>query len=56
MYGEHVYDYTYYLPVEKNTTKNIRIELLQLTGKRVEIKSSETPTNVVLQFRRFSVW
>jgi len=41
---EHIYDYIYYLPVEKYTIKNIRIEILQLTGKRVECKSSKTPT------------
>ena len=31
--GEHIYDYIYYLPVEKPTVKNMWIEILQLTGK-----------------------
>ena len=44
MYGEQIYDYIYYLLVEKPTIKNIRIEILQLTGKRVEFKSSKTTT------------
>jgi len=54
--GEHVYDYIYYLPVEKFTIKNIRKEMLQLTGKRVEFKSSKTPTKIVLHFRRVTAW
>ena len=44
---EHVYDNIYYFPVEKHTIKNVRIEILQLTGKRVEFKSSKTHTNIV---------
>jgi len=56
IYGEHVYDYIYYLPVEKHTLKNIRVEFSQMTGKRVEFKSSKTPTKIVLHFRRVSVW
>ena len=53
MYGEHVYEYIYYLPVEKHTIKNIRIEILQLTGKRVKFKGSKTPTKIVLHFDVF---
>jgi len=49
--GEHVFDNVYYLPVEIRTFKIIRIEILQLTGKSVEFKSS---TTVVLHFRRVS--
>jgi len=56
MYGEHAYDYIYYLRVEKHTIKSIRIEILQLTAKRVEFKSSKTPTKIVLHFRRVSAW
>jgi len=54
MYGEHVFDYIYYLPVKEHTIKSIGIEILQLTGKRVEFKSSKTPTKIVLHFRRVS--
>ena len=56
MYGEHVKDNIYYLPVEKHTIKNIRIETLQLTGKWNEFKNSKTLTKVVLHFRRFTAW
>ena len=55
VYGEHVYDYIY-LPVGKHTIKNIRIEILQLTGKPVEFTCSKTPTKIVLHFRRVSAW
>jgi len=54
--GEHLFDNVYYLPVEKRTFKSIRIEILQLTGKPVEFKSSTTPSKVVLHFRRVSAW
>jgi len=43
IYGEHVYDCVYYLPVEKHTIKNIRIEILQLTGKRVDLRVGRRP-------------
>jgi len=56
LHGEHIYDNIYYLPVEKRTIKNIRIEILQLTVKRVEFKSNKTPTKIVLRFRRVSAW
>jgi len=52
--GEHVFDDVYYLPVEKQTFKSIRIEILQLTGKPVEFKSSTTRSEVVLHFPRVS--
>jgi len=54
--GEQVFDNVYYLPVEKRTFKIIRIEILQLTGKPVEYKSSTTLSKVVLHFRRLSAW
>jgi len=54
--GQHVFDYVYYLPVDKRTFKSIRREILQLTGKPVEFKSSTTPSKVVLHFRRVSAW
>ena len=54
--GQHVFDNVYYLHVEKRTFKSIRIEILQLTGKPVELKSSTTPSNLVLHFRRVSTW
>jgi len=54
--GQHVFDNVYYLPGEKRTFKSIRIEILQLTGKPVEFKSSTTPSKVVLYFRSVSTW
>jgi len=54
--GQHVFDNVYYLPIEKRTFKSIRIEILQLTGKPGEFKSSTTPSKVVLHFRRVSKW
>jgi len=56
LWGEHMFNYVYHLPVEKRTFKSIRIEVFQLTGKRVEFKSSMTPSMVVLHFRRVSTW
>jgi len=54
--GEHVFDNVCYLSVEKRTFKSIRIEILQLTGKPVEFKSSTTPSKLGLYFRRVSAW
>ena len=54
--GEHLFHNVYYLPVEKRTFKSIRIEILQLTGKPVEFKTSTTPSKLVLHFRRVSAW
>jgi len=44
----------YYMPLEKHTIQNIRIEVLTQQGKRVGFKSSTTPLKVVLHFRRVS--
>ena len=52
--GKDVFDNVYYLPVEKRTFKIIRIEILQFTGKPVELKSSTTPSKVILHFLRLS--
>ena len=54
--GQIVFDNVYYLPVEKRTFKSIMVEILQLTGKPVEFKSSTTPSKVVLHFRLVSRW
>jgi len=53
-YAQHIFDNIYYMPVEKQTFKNIRKEILQSTGKSVPFKSSKTPSMVVLHFRRAS--
>jgi len=53
-YSQHIFENVHYMPVEKRTFKNIRIEILQMTGKPVPFKSSKTPSMVVLHFRRAS--
>jgi len=54
LHGEHIYNNIYYLPIEKQTIKYIRIEILKITGSLFEIKSSKTPAKLVLHFRRVS--
>jgi hypothetical protein len=51
-----IFDNTY-MPVEITVAfKNIRIEIIILTGKRVPFESSETPSRFLLNFRRHRVW
>jgi hypothetical protein len=52
MDGKYYFDNVYYEPVEKKTFQDIRIEVLDLQGKRVQFKASEVPMQVVLHFRR----
>jgi hypothetical protein len=49
---EYLYDNVYYVPVEKRMFRDIRIEILNLSGERVASKDSKTPLKVVLYFRR----
>ena len=42
--GQYVFDNVYYLHVEKQTFKIIWIEILKLTGKPVEFRSSTKPS------------
>jgi len=49
---ENLYDNVCYVPVEKRMFRDIRIEILNLTGERVAFKDSKTPLKVVLHFRR----
>jgi hypothetical protein len=52
-----MFDNTYYMPVESTADlKNIRIEILTLTGNQVPFESSETPSRLVLHFRRHRLW
>jgi hypothetical protein len=52
-----IFDSPYYMPVESTAAfKNIRIEILILTGKRVPFEPSETPLRLVLYFRRHCMW
>jgi len=52
-YGaEFLYENVYYVPVEKKTFRDIRIEILNLSGKRIAFRDSKTPLKAVLHFRR----
>lgn len=50
--SEYLFDNVYYVPVEKRSFHNIRIELLNLFGNRITFKDSVTPLKAVLHFRR----
>jgi len=52
-YGvEYQFKNVYYVPLEKRMFRDIRIEILNLAGKRVPFNDSQTPLKVVLHFRR----
>jgi len=51
-YAEYIYNNVYYGPVEKRMFRDIRIEILNLTGERVAFEDSKTPLKRVLHFRR----
>ena len=53
---QHKFENVYYLPVEKQKINNIRLEVLTLKGERVTVKSSKTPSRLVLHFLRIPVW
>jgi hypothetical protein len=50
--GKYYFDNVYYVPVEKRTFQDIRIEIVDLAGKRIQFKYSEVPMKVILHFRR----
>ena len=52
VYGVHYFRNVYYVPVEKRTFRDIRIEVLNLSGQRIAFKDSRAPLKVVLHFRR----
>jgi len=41
--GEFLYENVYYVPVEKKTFRDIRIEILNLSGERIAFRDSKTP-------------
>ena len=52
-YGvEYQFENMYYVPAEKRMFRDIRIEILNLTGEKVAFEDSKTPLKVVLHFRR----
>ena len=50
--GEYQFENVYYLPVEKRMFRDIRIEILNLSGERVPFTDGKTPLKVVLHFRQ----
>jgi hypothetical protein len=54
LHCQHIFGNVYYLPVEKRSFQDIRIELLTMEGKRHSFKESQTPLKLVLHFRRIS--
>jgi hypothetical protein len=53
---EFIFANSYYVPVESTSFKNIRIEILTLSGERVTFESGATPSRLVLHFRPHHVW
>jgi len=51
-YAEYIYYNVYYVPLEKRMFRDIRNQILNLTGEKVAFEDSKTPLNVVLHFRR----
>jgi len=52
-YGvEYQFENMYYVPAEKRMFRDIRIEILNLSGERVPFIDGMTPLKVVLHFRR----
>jgi len=50
--GEFLYENVYYVPVEKKTFRDLRMEILNLSGERNAFRDSKTPLKAVLHFRR----
>jgi hypothetical protein len=49
---QFAFENIYYVPLEKRSFREIRIEILTLEGVRVPFKDNKSPTKVVLHFRR----
>jgi len=50
--SEYLFENVYYVPVEKRTFRDIRIEILNLSRERIAFRDSKTPLKAVLHFRR----
>jgi hypothetical protein len=48
----YTFENIYYVPVEKRTFRDIRIEVLNLSRQPVAFEDSKTPLKAVLHFRR----
>jgi hypothetical protein len=49
--GEHLYENVYYVPVEKRTFRDIRIEMLYLSGDRIAFRDRKNPLKAVLHLQ-----
>jgi len=49
---ENIFDNVHYVPVQKRMFRDIRVEILNLSGERFAFKDIKTPLKVVLHFRR----
>jgi hypothetical protein len=54
VYSVNTFKNVYYVPIETRTFRDVRIEVLNLSGQRIAFKDSKTPLKVVLHFRRFA--
>ena len=50
--SEYLFQNVYYVPVEKKTFRDIRIDILNESGELIPFSDSQTPLKVVLHFRR----
>jgi len=50
--SEYLFENVYYVPVEKRTFRDIRIEIQNLSGDRISFRDSQTPLKVVVRFWR----
>ena len=50
--GEFLYENVCYVPAEKEMFRDMRIEILNLSGERIAFRDSKNPLKAVLHFRR----
>jgi len=50
--SEYLFTNVYYVPLEKKTFRDIRIEILNQAEDMIPFSDSQSPLNVVLHFRR----
>ena len=50
--SEYLFTNMYYVPLEKKTFRDIRIEILNQAGELIPFSDSQTPLKAVLHFRR----
>ena len=50
--SEYLFENVYYVPLEKKTFRDIRIEILNQSGELIPLNDSSIPLKAVLHFRR----